>query len=72
MPHCGPQNYITHKMSHLAEIYRPFPRRTTTGFLSVGVLLRIVSSSTSYVYIQALRVVLLNSLTKCALVTRNA
>jgi len=40
--------------------------------ISVGDFLRNVNSSMSYVYIQALLVVLLNSLTKCALVTRNA
>ena len=64
-------------ISHLAEIYRLFPRRITAGFVfpicnSVGVFLRIVNSIMSQVYIQAHHVVLLNSLTKCALVTRNA
>ena len=64
-------------MSHLAEIYRLFPRRITAEFvisicISVGVFLRNVNSCTSQVYIQARRVVLLNSVTKCALVTRNA
>ena len=64
-------------MSHLPEIYRLFPGRITAELLisiciSVGVFLRNVNSSMSLVYIQAFRVVLLNSLTKCALVTRNA
>ena len=61
----------------VAEICRLLPRHITAefvipSFVSVGVFLRNVNSSMSQVYIQALCVVLLNSLTKCAIVTRNA
>ena len=48
----APKLYHAQNMSHLAEIYRLFPRRITAGFVipisnSVGVFLRNVNSSMS-------------------------